>query len=119
MTRGPQGAPPPYLSTWKRPAYRSAVAEPGPHTRSIRRPDISTSPAATRLPNSRSARARGKTSYTDSVVVLDAKTGDYKYHFKLVPKDWHDWDVSNPPVLIQTMGGKLGQGGPISRNSLA
>jgi alcohol dehydrogenase (cytochrome c) len=23
-----------------------------------------------------------------------------------VPKDWHDWDVSNPPVLIQTMGGK-------------
>jgi hypothetical protein len=47
--------------------------------------------------------------------VLDAKTGDYKYHFKLVPKDWHDWDVSNPPVLIQTMGGKLGQGSPISR----
>ena len=23
-----------------------------------------------------------------------------------MPKDWHDWDVSNPPVLIQTMGGK-------------
>jgi len=23
-----------------------------------------------------------------------------------VPKDWHDWDVSNPPVLIQTTGGK-------------
>ena len=21
-------------------------------------------------------------------------------------KDWHDWDVSNPPILIQTMGGK-------------
>jgi alcohol dehydrogenase (cytochrome c) len=38
--------------------------------------------------------------------VLDAKTGDYKHHFKLVPKDWHDWDVSNPPVLVQTMGGK-------------
>ena len=29
-----------------------------------------------------------------------------KYHFKLVPKDWHDWDVSNPPVLIRTMGGR-------------
>src|ERR1700731_4145437 len=41
------------------------------------------------------------TSYT-----LDPKTGDYKYHFKLVPKDWHDWDVSNPPVLLRTMGGK-------------
>ena len=48
----------------------------------------------------------GDNLYTDSVVVLDAKTGDYKNHFKLVPKDWHDWDVSNPPILIQTMGGK-------------
>jgi glucose dehydrogenase len=38
--------------------------------------------------------------------VLDSKTGDYKQHFKIVPKDWHDWDVSNPPVLIRTKGGK-------------
>ena len=35
-----------------------------------------------------------------------AKTGDYKHHFKLVPKDWHDWDVSSAPILVQTMGGK-------------
>ena len=48
----------------------------------------------------------GENLYTDSVVVLDAKTGDYKSHFKIVPKDWHDWDVSSPPILIQTMGGK-------------
>ena len=32
--------------------------------------------------------------------------GNYKNHFALVPKDWHDWDVSNPPILIQTMDGK-------------
>ena len=24
----------------------------------------------------------------------------------MVPKDWHDWDVSNPPILVQTKGGK-------------
>jgi alcohol dehydrogenase (cytochrome c) len=48
----------------------------------------------------------GDNLYTDSVVVLDAWTGDYKRDFKIVPKDWHDWDVSNPPILIQTMGGK-------------
>ena len=48
----------------------------------------------------------GDNSYSDSVVVLDAKTGDYKNHFQIVKKDWHDWDVSNPPILIQTMGGK-------------
>ena len=23
-----------------------------------------------------------------------------------MPRDWHDWDVSNPPALIKTMGGK-------------
>jgi alcohol dehydrogenase (cytochrome c) len=48
----------------------------------------------------------GNNSYTDSVVVLDAKTGNYKNHFEVVKKDWHDWDVSNPPILIQTAGGK-------------
>ena len=48
----------------------------------------------------------GSNIFADSVVVLDPKTGNYKSHFALVPKDWHDWDVSNPPILIQTMGGK-------------
>jgi len=48
----------------------------------------------------------GQSLYSDSVVVLDAKTGDYKYRFHLVPHDWHDWDVSGPPILIQTSGGK-------------
>jgi alcohol dehydrogenase (cytochrome c) len=48
----------------------------------------------------------GDNSYSDSVVVLDAKTGNYKNHFEVVKKDWHDWDVSNPPILIKTMGGK-------------
>jgi alcohol dehydrogenase (cytochrome c) len=48
----------------------------------------------------------GENLYTDSVVVLDAKTGAYKNHFQLVPRDWHDWDVSNPPALINTRGGK-------------
>jgi alcohol dehydrogenase (cytochrome c) len=53
-------------------------------------------------PNAR----EGQNLYSDSVVVLDSKSGDYKNHFKTVPHDWHDWDVSNPPILIQTMGGK-------------
>ena len=42
-----------------RPAYRSAAAGPGRHTRSIRRPGSSTSPAAIRLPTS-DRRARGR-----------------------------------------------------------
>ena len=48
----------------------------------------------------------GEDLYTDSVVVLDAMTGAYKRHFKLVPRDWHDWDVASAPALIHTQGGK-------------
>ena len=48
----------------------------------------------------------GENLFTNSVLVLDAKTGAYKNHFKIVPRDWHDWDVSNPPALINTAGGK-------------
>lgn len=48
----------------------------------------------------------GEDLYTDSVVVLDATTGAYKRHFKLVPRDWHDWDVASAPALIHTAGGR-------------
>ena len=52
-------------------------------------------------------RARGRRISTPtSVVVLDAMTGAYKRHFKLVPRDWHDWDVASAPALIHTAGGK-------------
>jgi alcohol dehydrogenase (cytochrome c) len=27
-------------------------------------------------------------------------------HFKLVPRDWHEWDVASTPALIHTAGGK-------------
>jgi len=48
----------------------------------------------------------GEDLYTNSVVVLDAMTGAYKRHFKLVPRDWHDWDVSSAPALIRTRAGR-------------
>ena len=48
----------------------------------------------------------GENLYSGSVVVLDAKTGAYRKHFKIVPKDWHDWDVSSAPVIIKTAANK-------------
>jgi alcohol dehydrogenase (cytochrome c) len=51
--------------------------------------------------------ARGSPNlYSGSVVVLDAKTGAYRDHYKIVPRDWHDWDVSSAPALIHTAGGR-------------
>jgi alcohol dehydrogenase (cytochrome c) len=48
----------------------------------------------------------GDNLYAGSVVVLDARTGDYRRHFALVPHDYHDWDVAAAPVLIRTKAGR-------------
>ena len=48
----------------------------------------------------------GDNLYTNSVLVLDAKTGVYKSHYSLVPADFHDWDVAAAPVLVTTKAGK-------------
>jgi len=63
-------------------------------------------PGGNPAPDFASGAREGINLYSDSVVVLDAKTGDFKNNFKVVRKDWHDYDVSNPPILLQTMGGK-------------
>jgi len=48
----------------------------------------------------------GENLFTNSVVVLDARTGAYRRHFSLVPEDFHDWDVSAAPTLVRTRGGR-------------
>ncbi len=63
-------------------------------------------PGGNPAPDFASGAREGSNLYSDSVVVLDAKTGDYKIHFNVLPKDWHDYDVSNPPILLTTTGGK-------------
>ena len=63
-------------------------------------------PGGNPAPDFASGAREGINLYSDSVVVLDAKSGDFKNNFKVVAKDWHDYDVSNPPILLQTIGGK-------------
>jgi alcohol dehydrogenase (cytochrome c) len=48
----------------------------------------------------------GTNLYTNSIVILDAKSGTLKDHYQLTPNDFHDWDVSSTPALIKTTGGK-------------
>ncbi len=48
----------------------------------------------------------GDNLFTNSVVVLEARTGTYRRHFSLVPEDFHDWDVSGAPTLVRTRGGR-------------
>lgn len=105
--RGPQGATPLDVSTW---TNIPGVPMSGAGTWTSFSLDPKTGllyvPGGNPAPDFNNSVREGANLYSDSVVVLDAKTGAYKNHFQLVPRDWHDWDVSNPPALINTAGGK-------------
>jgi alcohol dehydrogenase (cytochrome c) len=105
--RGPEGASPLDTSTWKNEpsapisgggAWTSTTLDPASGLLYV--------PVGNPAPDYDNSVREGDNLFTGSVVVLDAKTGAYKNHFQLVPRDWHDWDVSNPPALIKTRGGK-------------
>ena len=107
IVRGPEGASPLDTSTWKNipgapisggGAWTSTTLDPASGLLYV--------PVGNPGPDFDNSVRQGDNLFTASVVVLDAKTGAYKNHFQLVPRDWHDWDVSNPPALIKTMGGK-------------
>lgn len=49
----------------------------------------------------------GENLYTNSVVVLDVRTGKVKWHKSMVPNDSHDWDLTQVSPLYQTnVGGR-------------
>jgi len=47
----------------------------------------------------------GTNLFTDSSVVLDAKTGKLRWWYQLVPHDAHDYDLGAPPVLYTNAHG--------------
>ena len=47
----------------------------------------------------------GANLYTNSILVLDARSGIYRNHYSLVPADFHDWDLAAAPVLVTTKSG--------------
>jgi alcohol dehydrogenase (cytochrome c) len=105
--RGPQGASPLANSTWKK-IPGAPISGGGTWTSTTLDPvtGLLYVPGGNPAPGFDISVREGENLFTDSVIVLDAKSGAYQRHFTIVPMDWHDWDVSNPPALIQTMGGK-------------
>ena len=45
---------------------------------------------------------QGSNLYTNSIVVLDVRTGQLRWHRQLVPNDSHDWDVTHATPMITT-----------------
>lgn len=105
--RGPEATSPLNGETWKLPAGQPIT---GGATWTSYTLDPATGllyiPGGNPAPDFGPGMRGGSNLYTGSVVVLDAKTGAYKTHFKLVPKDWHDWDISSAPAIIKTSAGK-------------
>jgi alcohol dehydrogenase (cytochrome c) len=107
-TRGPEGASPLDASTWGHRMEGVPITGGATWTSYTLDPDAGLLyvPGGNPAPDFAAEMRPGENLYSGSVVVLDAKTGAYKNHFKLVPKDWHDWDVSTAPAIIKTAGGK-------------
>jgi alcohol dehydrogenase (cytochrome c) len=40
--------------------------------------------------------------YSDCILALDPKTGKLKWHYQFTPHDLHDWDATEPALLIDT-----------------
>ncbi len=48
----------------------------------------------------------GANLYSTSVIALDARTGKFLRYVQPVKNDFHDWDMTAPPALIRTAGGR-------------
>jgi alcohol dehydrogenase (cytochrome c) len=107
VERGPEGKSPLDDSTWETPPGSPIT---GGATWTSYTLDPTTGllyvPGGNPAPDFAVGMRKGTNLYTHSVIVLDARTGSYKTHYKILPKDWHDWDVSGAPVLIETAAGK-------------
>jgi len=50
---------------------------------------------------------KGDNLYTDSVLALKPKTGELKWYYQFTPHDTHDWDATEPLLLVdETFGGR-------------
>jgi PQQ-dependent dehydrogenase (methanol/ethanol family) len=49
----------------------------------------------------------GENLYTNCVIALDVKTGKLKWYYQFTPHDLHDWDATEPMLLVDAdYGGK-------------
>lgn len=56
-------------------------------------------------------RGPGQNLFATSIVALDARTGEYKWHFQQVHHDIWDYDCPSPPALFDTtINGQVRQG---------
>jgi len=64
-------------------------------------------PVANPAPDFLADARPGANLYTNSLVVLDARTGKLQWHYQATPSDSHDWDLTQvSPLFTAAVGGK-------------
>jgi len=53
-------------------------------------------------PNSDDSQRGGDNLFTNCVLALNPDTGKLKWHYQFTPHDLHDWDATEPNVLVDT-----------------
>jgi PQQ-dependent dehydrogenase (methanol/ethanol family) len=59
-------------------------------------------PTGNPWPDSEDRDRPGDNLYTNSILALNPGTGELKWHYQFTPHDTHDWDATEPPVLVNT-----------------
>jgi PQQ-dependent dehydrogenase (methanol/ethanol family) len=57
-------------------------------------------PTGNPFPDTDGADRKGDNLYTNCDLALDPKTGELRWYFQYTPHDLHDWDATQPPVLV-------------------
>ena len=57
-------------------------------------------PTGNPFPDTDGDQRGGDNLYTDCVLAIDPKTGKLRWHYQFTPHDLHDWDATEPLVLV-------------------
>jgi len=59
-------------------------------------------PTGNPYPDTDGSPRKGDNLYSNCVLALEAKTGALRWHFQFTPHDVHDWDATEPLLLVDT-----------------
>jgi PQQ-dependent dehydrogenase (methanol/ethanol family) len=94
----------PASETWIRAGKTDAIEIGGGATWTTGSYDAETEtlywPTGNPYPDTDGDERGGDNLYTNCVLALDAKTGRLRWHYQFTPHDLHDWDATEPFVLV-------------------
>src|SRR5207245_3577902 len=59
-------------------------------------------PTGNPWPDSDDKDRPGDNLYSNCILAMHGSTGEIKWHYQFTPHDVHDWDATEPPVLVDT-----------------